>query len=628
MRTLRVAMAQMNCKVGDLQGNADRIIEAIRKADEAGADIVAFPELAVTGYPPEDLVLKPEFISDNLAELQRIASTVGDITAIIGFVDSDGTDIYNAAAIVQRGEVVGCHRKFHLPNYAVFDEQRYFKAGSEWAVYTVAGVKIGVTICEDIWFPVGPAMAQAITGAEVIVNINASPYRSGRHQERYRMVATRAGDTLTYLCYLNLVSGQDELIFEGASMICDPSGARIAQGAFFEEDFILTDLDADLVFSARLRDTRRRQMDLTSISASATGGRCIETLLAAPSGRMHPVLEPHMQPIPDPLAEIYGALVLGTRDYVRKSGFKKVVIGLSGGIDSSLTAAVAVDALGSENVLGVSMPSRFSSSGSRTDAEALAQNLGIHCLTVPIADAFDGYLQMLAPVFEPNRDIAKREWDRSGRGWDITEENIQARIRGNLLMAITNKQGSLVLTTGNKSEMAVGYSTLYGDLAGGFAVLKDVYKTTVFDLCRWLNRARGREIIPPAVIDKPPSAELRENQRDQDSLPPYEALDAILKLYVEDDRRSGDIVALGFDPETVTRVITLVEHSEYKRRQAPPGPRITTRAFGKDRRLPIVNAYRDLPEAGDHDALASVASKAEDAAHHRIGTGGPDTTEQ
>jgi NAD+ synthase (glutamine-hydrolysing) len=364
-------------------------------------------------------------------------------------------------------------------------------------------------------------------------------------------------------------------------------------------------------------------MDLTPISASATGGRMVETPLAEPADCRRGRIEPHLAPIPEPCAEIYGALVLGTRDYVRKSGFKQVVVGLSGGIDSSLTAAIAVDALGAENVLGVSMPSRFSSVGSRTEAEQLAQNLGIRCITVPIADAFEGYLQMLASVFVPDREIAKHEWDLAGRGWDITEENLQARIRGNLLMAITNKQGSLVLTTGNKSEMAVGYSTLYGDLAGGFAVLKDVFKTSVFELCRWLNRARGQELIPQAVIDKPPSAELREDQRDQDSLPPYDVLDAILELYVEDDRRSSDIVALGFDPGTVTKVITLVEHSEYKRRQAPPGPRITTRAFGKDRRLPIVNAYRDLPENGDHDRLASVASEAEDAAHHRIGTGGP-----
>jgi NAD+ synthase (glutamine-hydrolysing) len=647
MRTLRVALAQLNLTVGDLRGNADRIIACIGRSAEEGADIVAFPELAVTGYPPEDLVLKPEFISNNLDELHRIASAVGDITAIVGFVDSDGTDVYNAAAIIQQGKVIGCHRKFHLPNYSVFDEQRYFRAGTDWSVYTVRGTRIGVTICEDIWFPIGPGTLQAIAGAEVIVNINASPYRSGKQEERYRMVATRASDELTYVCYLNLVGGQDELIFEGASMICDPGGARIVQGAFFEEDFILADLDVDAVFSARLRDTRRRQSDSSSISIGAAKGQLVQTPLAGSTDLKRDHLKPHQRHIPDPLEEIYGALVLGTRDYIRKSGFSQVVIGLSGGIDSSLTAAIAVDALGPKNVLGVSMPSRFSSTGSRSDAEQLALNLGVRCLTAPIGEAFDAYLRILEPIFAPEilvRTAAlslsagaqgdpssqpsightpqQKPWSVEGEGWDITEENIQARIRGNLLMAITNKQGSLVLTTGNKSEMAVGYSTLYGDLAGGFAVLKDVFKTSVFDLCRWRNHVAGREIIPTSVIEKPPSAELRENQKDEDSLPPYEILDAILRLYVEQDRSSSDIVALGFDPATVTRVITLVEHSEYKRRQAPPGPKITTRAFGKDRRLPIVNRYRDIPDAAPTAQLDEVARTAEHDAHHRIGQAG------
>lgn len=613
MRMLRVALAQINATVGALDANTDRIIAGIRRAEEAQADIVAFPELAITGYPPEDLVLKPEFIADNLAALDRIAREVGETTAVVGFVDSDGTDIFNAAAVLQQGRVIGCHRKFHLPNYSVFDEQRYFRAGTQWSVYTVRGARVGFTICEDIWFPIGPGTLQAIAGAEVIVNINASPYRHGKHEERYRMVATRASDELTYVCYLNLVGGQDELLFEGASMVCDPSGTRIAQGRFFEEDFIVADLDIDAVFSARLRDTRRRQSDLAAISSGTVRGEMVETPLAQPLSGGRPPCEPHSFPAPEPLAEIYDALVLGTRDYVHKSGFSRVVVGLSGGIDSSLTAAIAVDALGAENVLGVSMPSRFSSAGSRDDAAQLAHNLRIPCRTVPIKPAFEAYLAMLAPVFAP------RGWSTEGEGWDITEENLQARIRGNLLMAITNKEGSLVLTTGNKSEMAVGYSTLYGDLAGGFAVLKDVFKTTVFELCRWKNRETGREIIPPAVIDKPPSAELRAEQRDEDSLPPYPILDAILKLYVEDDRRSSDIVALGFDARTVTRVINLVEHSEYKRRQAPPGPKITTRAFGKDRRLPIANRYRDLPDIGHSGELEGVAREAEMEAQHRPG---------
>jgi len=602
----------MNTTVGALEANASRIIELVLQAQDADADIVAFPELAITGYPPEDLILKPEFISDNLAQLERITAQVGDITAVVGFVDSDGTDVYNAAAIIQQGQIVGCHRKFHLPNYSVFDEQRYFKAGTQWAVYTVRGARIGVTICEDIWFPIGPGTLQAMAGAEVIININASPYRHGKHEERYRMVATRANDELSHICYLNLVGGQDELIFEGASMVCDPSGTKVAQGNFFEEDFMLVDLDIDEVFSARLRDTRRRQIDISSVSVGAAQGQLVDTPLAESKGLRRTTLPAHRSDVPGPVEEIYEALVLGTRDYVCKSGFRQVVVGLSGGIDSSLTAAVAVDALGAENVLGVVMPSQFSSEGSRTDADALARNLGIRCTEVAIADVFQSYLQALGPVFGES-------WDAQGRGWDIAEENLQARIRGNLLMAITNKFGSLVLTTGNKSEMAVGYSTLYGDLAGGFAVLKDVFKTTVFDLSRWKNDSTGREVIPRQVIEKPPSAELRADQRDEDSLPPYPVLDAILKLYVEDDRRSSDIVELGFDAETVTRVINLVEHSEYKRRQAPPGPKITTRNFGKDRRLPITNRYRDLPETDNVAELESVARDAEYEAQHRTG---------
>lgn len=584
VRVLRVALAQMNSTVGALSENADRMIEGIRKAEAHGADIVAFPELALTGYPPEDLVLKPEFIADNLRELDRIARCVGDITAVVGFVDTDGADIYNAAALIQRGEVVGCHRKFYLPNYSVFDEQRYFKAATQWSVYTVRGVKIGVTICEDIWYPVGPGTLQAMAGAEVIVNINASPFRAEKHAQRYRMIATRALDELSFVCYLNTVGGQDELVFEGASFICDQDGNSVVQGRFFEEDFLVADLDVDAVFSARLHDTRRRQGSLLPESMWQNGNHTVETPLgdAQPDRQLSPLPVHCCEALEGP-AEMYGALVLGTRDYVRKTGAKKAVIALSGGIDSSLTAAIAVDALGAENVLGVSMPSRYSSEGSKSDALLLAENLGIRCITVPIEDAFAAYLGMLEPAF-------------AGREPDITEENLQARIRGNIVMALTNKFGGIVLTTGNKSEMAVGYSTLYGDLAGGFAVIKDVYKTSVFELSEWKNESAGREIIPLSVIEKEPSAELRPDQRDVDSLPPYSILDGILKMYVEEDRSSSDIVAHGYDAATVARVINLVDHSEYKRRQAPPGVKISTRAFGKDRRLPIVNGYRDLPE--------------------------------
>jgi NAD+ synthase (glutamine-hydrolysing) len=604
MRSLRVALAQMNSTVGALSGNADRIIELIDKARSAGADLVAFPELALTGYPPEDLVLKPEFIADNLRELDRIAAAVDAITAVVGFVDTDRADIYNAAAILQKGRVAGCHRKFHLPNYSVFDEHRYFKAGSEWAVYTVRGVKIGVTICEDIWFPIGPATYQALAGAEVIVNINASPYRAGKHNQRYRMVSTRASDELSYVCYLNMVAGQDELVFEGASMICDMNGERVAQGKFFEEDFIVADLDMDAVFSARLHDTRRRQSVVPG-AGSSNDGHVIDTPLAHEDNRTtRPRLPAHCCPIPEPPAEIYGALVLGTRDYVRKNGFRSVVVGLSGGIDSSLTACVVVDAIGADHVLGISNPSRYSSEGSRTDAAQLAHNLGIRYVTIPIEETFEAYLHTLSEAF-------------GGAPADVTEENLQARVRGNVWMALTNKFGGIVVTAGNKSEMAVGYSTLYGDMAGGFSVLKDVFKTTVYDLARWKNASAGREVIPRAVLEKAPSAELRPDQRDADSLPTYDVLDGILRLYVEEDRSATDIVANGYDPETVTRVINMVDHSEYKRRQAPPGIKITSRAFGKDRRLPITNAYRDLPDIPDQSGLKEAAREGDEQAHHR-----------
>ncbi|HEX8919701.1 MAG TPA: NAD+ synthase [Chloroflexota bacterium] len=600
MRVLRVALAQMNATVGALEANADSMIEWIARAESRRADLVAFPELALTGYPPEDLVLKPEFLHDTRRELERIAQSVGDITAVVGFVDSDGDDVYNAAAVIQQGQVVGCHHKFYLPNYSVFDEQRYFKAGDEWAVYLIRGVRVGVTICEDIWYPIGPGTLQAMAGAEVIVNINASPYRAAKHEQRHKMVATRALDELTYVCYLNMVGGQDELVFEGASMIFDPDGSLAAQGDFFREDFIVADLDVDAVFSARLHDTRLRQNQLPQQALSSVPGQIVKTPLAMPSSEPpRPRLQPHLSEVPEPLAEVYNALVLGTHDYVRKNGFKQVVLGLSGGIDSSLTACIAVDAVGPDSVIGVSNPSPYSSEGSRTDAEQLARNLGIQFLSIPIEEIFDAYRHTLIDPFR-------------GREEDVTEENIQARIRGNLWMALTNKFGGIVLTAGNKSELAVGYSTLYGDMAGGFSVLKDVYKTSVYNLAQYKNRIAGREIIPRAVLDKEPSAELRPDQRDEDSLPPYEILDGILKLYVDKDRSATDIVDCGYEAETVTRVINMVDHNEYKRRQSAPGVKISERAFGKDRRLPITNRYRDLPENRDEDkdALGQVAREA------------------
>ncbi|MGH2448480.1 MAG: NAD+ synthase [Chloroflexota bacterium] len=586
MRRLRVALVQMNPTVGALVDNADRIIRSIGLAEQAGADLVAFPELVVTGYPPEDLVLKPEFIADNLAEVERIARSVGDITAVVGCVDSDGSDIYNAAAIIQQGNVIGRHHKFFLPNYSVFDEQRYFKSGDKWAVYVVRGVKIGVTICEDIWYPVGPGTLQAMAGAEVIVNINASPYRAGKHEQRYRMVATRALDELSYVCYLNMVGGQDELLFEGASLICNSDGTRLAQAPFFQEAVLTADLDIEAVFSARLHDTRRRQTAFPFDTSAGPPGRLIETPLAAARECTATLRPATIAEIPDRLAEMYGALVLGTRDYVRKNGFKGVVLGLSGGIDSSLTAAIAVDALGADSVVGVSMPSRYSSAGSRDDASRLAENLGIRLLKIPIEEVFGAYLNTLAESFD-------------GSNADLAKENLQARTRGNILMALSNAFGWLVLTTGNKSEMAVGYSTLYGDLAGGFSVLKDIFKTAVYELANHVNERAGNDIIPAAVLEKEPSAELRPDQRDVEALPPYPILDAILRLYVEEDRSASDIVAHGYPAETVAGVINLVEGSEYKRRQAPPGIKISTRAFGKDRRLPITDHYRDLPRPSE-----------------------------
>ncbi|HEX6508571.1 MAG TPA: NAD+ synthase [Chloroflexota bacterium] len=609
MRTLRVALAQINTTVGGLDENADRIIEWIRRAEDVGAEVVAFPELAITGYPPEDLVLKPEFIRDNLRTLDRVAAAVGDLTAIVGFVDTDGSETYNAAAIIQQGTVVGIHHKFYLPNYSVFDEQRYFKAGSEWGVYTVHGVKLGITICEDIWYPIGPGTLQSLAGAEVIININASPYRALKYDQRYRMVSTRAMDELTAVCYLNVVGGQDELVFEGASMIFDQDGNLLQRGAFFEEDLLVADLDIDAVFSARLHDARRRQSIVSAEVIVDAPGRVIDTPLAAPVQRPH--LDPlpeHCCPVPERLEEIYGALVLGTRDYIRKCGFSHVILGLSGGIDSSLTACIAVDAVGADHVTGVSNPSRYSSEGSRSDAAQLAEHLGIRLLSIPIEAAFSAYLETMAEAF-------------TGTEVDITEENMQARIRGNIWMALSNKFGGIVLTAGNKSELAVGYSTLYGDMAGGFAVLKDVYKTTVYELAAYKNQRAGREIIPHTVLEKAPSAELRPEQRDQDSLPPYEVLDGILRLYVDEDRSASDIVGQGYDAETVTRVISLVDHNEYKRRQAPPGVKISVRAFGKDRRLPIANHYRDLPDV-EHDAeLELVARQAEAEAQVKGGVG-------
>ena len=576
MRNLRLAMAQINTTVGDLDGNTAKVLEYIEKARQSQADIVVFPELAIPGYPPEDLLFKPSFIQSNIQKMHEVVAASSGITVVVGFVDSQG-DIYNAAAVARDGQLLGVYHKMYLPNYGVFDEDRYFKAGSECPVFVVNGIHIGVNICEDIWYALGPAAVQREAGAEVIVNINGSPFHAGKLGFRERMVATRAADNEVFVSYTNLVGGQDELVFDGGSAVFDQSGELVARGRQFEEDLVVVDLDVDSVFRHRLRDPRPRKE--RPILSAVGSSQVVRHSDYTPGNHREPLDACIAKPL-DSLAEVYSALVLGTGDYVRKSGFKKVIIGLSGGIDSSLTATIAADALGAENVLCVAMPSRYSSEGSILDAEALTRNLGIELMTIPIEDAFGAMLSMLEEAF---RDTAP----------NVAEENLQTRIRGNILMGLSNKYGWLVLTTGNKSEYATGYATLYGDMAGGFAVIKDVPKTLVYRLASYRNEhGSPRNVIPQTVIEKPPSAELKPDQVDQDTLPPYDLLDGILQAYVEQDRSYADIVDMGFNAETVQRVISMVDRNEYKRRQAPPGVKITPRAFGRDRRLPIVNRYR------------------------------------
>ena len=568
---LRIALAQINPKVGDLDGNVASICAAYEQAEAAGCDIVAFPELAITGYPPEDLVMKPGFVADNMAALATVAARTRRCVAVVGYVAAD-RDLYNAAAVCAGGEVVGTYRKRLLPNYAVFDEARYFTPGDDsdpYELYVIGGVKVGISICEDVWSPTGPLAEQAAGGAELNININGSPFHEGKAFTRQRMLATRAADASCALAYVNQVCGQDELVFDGGSMVFDADGTLVARAASFVEELLITDIVIEPVYRKRLLDPRGRRTDdemrVVTISEQAVA-----------DGGPRPA---RLAPLSAPDAELYDALVLGTRDYVRKNGFTDVVIGLSGGIDSTLVACVAVDALGADHVHGVSMPSRYSSDHSKSDAADLAQKLGIDYRTVAIEPAFTAYLDMTAEAF-------------AGRAPDLTEENLQSRIRGTTLMALSNKFGWMVLTTGNKSEMAVGYFTIYGDSVGGYAVIKDVLKTRVYDLCRYVNRRDGRETINESVITKPPSAELRPDQRDDQSLPPYEVLDPVLRLYVEEDRTAAEIVDMGHDEAIVRRITRLVDINEYKRRQCPPGVRVSVKAFGKDRRLPITNAYR------------------------------------
>ena len=560
-RTLTIGLAQVNPVVGDVKGNADKALAAYREADAAGCDLVAFPELTLTGYPPEDLVLKAGFVADNQTWLEDFAAKTGDCVAVIGFVDGSDGVLYNAAAICHRGRVVHRYYKNLLPNYSVFDEERYFTPGDDAAdaatIYRIGGALVGVTICEDIWSPVGPVAAQARAGATLAVSINASPFHRGRLQERVAMIAERARDNSCAVAYVNQMSGQDELVFDGGSMVVDESGAVIARAAQFAEELLIVSIELP---GAQPRATAR-VIEITDEPRGIT--RASATLV---------------EPLGD-LAQVYGALVVGTRDYVRKNGFTDVVIGLSGGIDSALVAAIAVDALGAQHVHGVSMPSRYSSEGSRTDAAKLAANLGVELRTISIEPAFSAYLEMTAESF-------------AGKAADLTEENLQSRVRGTTLMALSNKFNWMVLTTGNKSELAVGYFTLYGDSVGGYAVIKDLLKTTVYELCEFVNRRAGREVIPNDIITKPPSAELRPDQRDDQSLPAYEVLDPILELYVERDRTASEIIAMGHDEALVRRIARLVDVNEYKRRQGPPGVRVTRKAFGKDRRLPITNGYR------------------------------------
>jgi NAD+ synthase (glutamine-hydrolysing) len=570
---MRLALAQINTTVGDLDGNRDRILQAIDEARAAGADLVLLPELAVTAYPPEDLLLRPGFIRAAEESVREIAGRTRGLVALIGYPHFD-RDLFNACAVCSEGEVQAVYRKRFLPNYGVFDEDRYFAPARDLLLLELGGTLVGPTICEDMWQPGPPATDLALAGAQLLTNISASPFHVGRDREREEMFATRARDNACFVAFCNAVGGQDELIFDGHSLVLDEEGHVLARAPGFEEALLVVDIDPADAVGRRLRDVRRRALarergtapDVPVVALGDCHGRAdrIEPFLAEPLNN---------------LEQMRLALELGLRDYVGKNGFEEVVLGLSGGIDSALTAALAVDALGAERVHCVSMPSRYSSEATRADARRLADNLGTDFRELPVGALVDAFDSTLAESF-------------AGREPDLTEENLQARIRGVLLMALSNKFGWLVVATGNKSELSVGYATLYGDMAGGFALLKDVFKTDVFKLARYLNDRAGKELIPATIIERAPSAELRHDQLDEDSLPPYPALDRVLEAYVEQDRSREELSQDGFEPDVVERALALIDRAEYKRRQAPPGVRLTPKAFGRDRRTPITNHWR------------------------------------
>ena len=571
---MRVALAQINTTVGDVWGNAEKAADALKRSTDAGAELVALPELTIPGYPPEDLLMRPSFIKDNLRALEEFAGEVPTgVVAAIGFVDLD-SDLYNACAVVSGGEVLHRYHKRYLPNYGVFDENRYFREGYSVSNLKLNGTLVGVTICEDIWYPGGPAREQALGGASVLLNINGSPYHRRKGAFRERMLSVRASDNGCYVVWCNMVGGQDELVFDGHSVVFDPEGNLISRARQFEEDLLIVDIYPEEALIQRLHESRpRKESPEHPVELVEVAG--YEEKAGPAESR-----EPRIEPLLPEEGEVFEALVLGLRDYFQKNGFSRAVLGLSGGVDSSLCAVVASRALGPQNVTGILMPSRYTSEASNIDAEAVAKNLGIDTQVIPIASAFDAYKEMLEGAFK-------------GLSEDVTEENIQARIRGNIIMSFSNKFGWIALATGNKSEMSVGYATLYGDMAGGFAVIKDVPKTLVYGICRYVNETERREVVPETVLTKEPSAELKPGQRDVDSLPPYEILDPILEAYIEDDKGVREIVASGFEEEDVRRVVKLVDAAEYKRRQAPIGIKVTVRAFGRDRRVPMTNRYSE-----------------------------------